>query len=194
MLKVFFIAITAMFFGSVVAQEIPNHNLDPYNPEFLEGEILIKFHDETDVSIKTEKGQLKTGIKSFDLLSEKLEVTGLEKLFKSAQKRTTTKYIKTFDGETREVKQLFNIYKLKIAAKGNLKDVIKELQQDPNVEYAEPNYLCYTMETTPNDPNYLNGSQWYINAVNAPAAWDVTTGSSNQLIAIIDTGGGLDAS
>jgi hypothetical protein len=45
--------------------------------------------------------------------------------------------------------------------------------------------------TTPNDPLYLDGSQWYLNAIQAPQAWELATGAG-QVIAIIDTGVDLD--
>jgi subtilisin family serine protease len=38
----------------------------------------------------------------------------------------------------------------------------------------------------PNDPSY--GSQWYLPLIGAPAAWDVTTGGSNVVVAIFDSG------
>jgi subtilisin family serine protease len=38
----------------------------------------------------------------------------------------------------------------------------------------------------PNDPRY--SSQWYLPMIAAPAAWDVTTGDSNVVVAIFDTG------
>jgi Subtilase family len=40
--------------------------------------------------------------------------------------------------------------------------------------------------TTPNDPLY--SSQWNLTEINAPKAWDVTTGSPLVKVAIIDTG------
>lgn len=51
-----------------------------------------------------------------------------------------------------------------------------------------PNHV-YTTMTTPNDPN---ASQWWVSAVNAQAAWDVSTGSSGTVLAIIDTGFALN--
>jgi hypothetical protein len=39
---------------------------------------------------------------------------------------------------------------------------------------------------TPNDPYY--SSAWYLQSVNAPAAWATTTGSSEITVANIDTG------
>ncbi|MEK7632539.1 MAG: S8 family peptidase [Patescibacteria group bacterium] len=40
---------------------------------------------------------------------------------------------------------------------------------------------------TPNDPRYAE-QQWYLDAIHAPAAWDVTTGSSSVIVAVLDTG------
>jgi len=46
--------------------------------------------------------------------------------------------------------------------------------------------LVAASASTPNDPLY--GSQWHLPRVGAPAAWNVTTGSSNIVVAIFDTG------
>ena len=58
----------------------------------------------------------------------------------------------------------------------------------PDVEYAEPDRIMFPA-LTPNDPQY--GNQWHYfetYGVNAPAAWDITTGSGGIRIAVIDTG------
>ena len=42
---------------------------------------------------------------------------------------------------------------------------------------------------TPTDPQYAD--QWYLgasNGINAPAAWDITTGSPSLVVGILDTG------
>jgi subtilisin family serine protease len=62
----------------------------------------------------------------------------------------------------------------------------------PEVEYAEVDRIL-TISRTPNDPQY--GSQWHYAApmtnnygINAPAAWDITTGSASVVVAVVDTG------
>jgi thermitase len=69
-------------------------------------------------------------------------------------------------------------------------ETIAELQRDPNVLYAEPNYIAFAFDTVPNDPQY--GNQWGLPKISAPAAWDVTTGGSDVIIAVVDTGIDLD--
>lgn len=44
----------------------------------------------------------------------------------------------------------------------------------------------YVALMAPNDPQY--SSQWHLPRVNAPKAWDVTTGKSTITVAVIDTG------
>lgn len=74
--------------------------------------------------------------------------------------------------------------------------VVKKLKQDPNVEYAQPNYIMHIMKA-PNDTlyskqwhyfNYGSGPGESLGGIDLPKAWDVSTGSSNVVVAVIDTG------
>ena len=64
-------------------------------------------------------------------------------------------------------------------------DVIRDLKQLPDVEFAEPNYR-YQATATPNDPEF--STQFHLTQIRAPQAWDVTTGSSSTVVGILDTG------
>ncbi len=74
---------------------------------------------------------------------------------------------------------------LKVPA-GKVREVVTQLNQSPAVEYAEPNYLVQIADTLPNDPGW--GSQYGPTRIQAPQAWDITTGSSSVVIAVIDSG------
>ena len=60
-------------------------------------------------------------------------------------------------------------------------------EQTTFVRYAEPDYPIYAFNRDPNDP-YYKSSQPALQTIKAPQAWDITTGSSNVTIAILDTG------
>ena len=62
---------------------------------------------------------------------------------------------------------------------------IKRLRADPDVEYAEPNFIRRA-QAVPTDQFYA--LQWHYPLINLPAAWDVTTGSNAVTVAVIDTG------
>ena len=197
------------------------HYLDPYNPEFVQGEILIKFKDEVVLNIPKSGTVTKTGVSAVDELLKSKSVASVEQVFKNATRLKSRPVVKYPNGEEKQIPALYNIYRIKLDTKADIKSLVEEISDDPDVEYAEPNYLVYSMgdvsavrESTerrdkaclvstgpssnnddnksttnfqPNDPLYLSGDMWHINAVGAPAAWDTVTGSG-QVIAIIDTG------
>jgi len=59
------------------------------------------------------------------------------------------------------------------------------LSSNPNIKWAEPDYVA-EIQLIPNDPYF--DIQWGLEMVQAPEAWDITTGSSDVVIAILDTG------
>ena len=67
---------------------------------------------------------------------------------------------------------------------------IAALRKQPDVLYAEPNYIYHTART-PNDPLFLSGQQYGLSKIGAPQAWDTTTGSTGSdrvVIGIVDQG------
>ncbi|UOQ91591.1 S8 family peptidase [Halobacillus shinanisalinarum] len=74
----------------------------------------------------------------------------------------------------------------KVLEVGNVEAVVKALNNNPNVEYAEPNYN-FSATWTPND-YYYSSVQYGPQNTYTSSAWDYARGSSNQEIAIIDSG------
>lgn len=60
---------------------------------------------------------------------------------------------------------------------------------DPAVAFVEPDRMMYPA-LVPDDPEY--DKQYHLPLIRAPQAWDVTTGSSKVVIAVVDTGVDLD--
>ncbi|HEX8876323.1 MAG TPA: S8 family serine peptidase [Phycisphaerales bacterium] len=61
----------------------------------------------------------------------------------------------------------------------------RELLQTGDYQYAQPDWKCYPT-ATPNDTLY--SSQWHLPQIKAPQAWDITTGASSFIVAIVDSG------
>ncbi|MDA3817106.1 MAG: S8 family serine peptidase, partial [Prolixibacteraceae bacterium] len=215
MKKLLLIILLAVLSSLVVhAQNFAStHVLDPYNPEYEPGEVVIKFKDDVDVNIlKSANGIVATGLSGLDKILKESQAEKLVKIFPHKNRLKSAKMV-TINGEKKEIPQLFNFYKLKVAKSTDVNELVNELQSEPEVEIAEPNYYVYsqgefsnspfienskagkkrnsshskskTVETL-NDPLY--DDQWYLQAVNAPQAWETTKGDSNQVIAILDTG------
>jgi len=58
-------------------------------------------------------------------------------------------------------------------------------QARPEVEFAELDWVLSPQQVYPNDPLY---PAWYLEKIDAADAWTTTTGSSNVIIAVLDTG------
>jgi subtilisin family serine protease len=64
-------------------------------------------------------------------------------------------------------------------------DVCRRLMENPEVEYAVPVFIYHTVYT-PNDPSM--NKQWYVKNLKLKEAWDITKGSDEVLIGIVDSG------
>lgn len=89
-----------------------------------------------------------------------------------------------------------------IRLNGNLsvEEAVRRAKDDPRVEFAEPDYFVYATDTVPNDPRFsdlwgmssIGCSQCAADqqslSIDATRAWDITTGSDNIVVAVLDTG------
>lgn len=62
-------------------------------------------------------------------------------------------------------------------------------QAASSVAYAEPDYVRH-FSSVPNDPMY--GNLWGMPKISMPDAWDISTGNSDIVVAVIDTGMDMD--
>ena len=63
--------------------------------------------------------------------------------------------------------------------------MVRALEKQPGIELAEPNYVRRAL-LDPNDTYF--SYQWHYPLINLPDAWDITTGSSDVVVAVVDTG------
>ncbi|HEY5999341.1 MAG TPA: S8 family serine peptidase [bacterium] len=66
-----------------------------------------------------------------------------------------------------------------------VEEAIARYERDPSVEYAQPNRL-FEVLAKPNDPRFA--FQWGLQVMEAARAWDLTVGSPEVVVAVIDTG------
>ena len=68
------------------------------------------------------------------------------------------------------------------------KQTMRELKRNDRVKSVEYDHLLYINDINPDDPYFRNGNLWGIEKINAPSAWDVSTGSKDVVVCVIDTG------
>ncbi len=87
---------------------------------------------------------------------------------------------------------------VKLPQELSVRDAIVQYMSDPDVEYAEPNYLLRPASRRPDDTYF--GQQWSLENLGAFAngtpgadiqatdAWEIHTGDTGMIIAVLDTG------
>lgn len=152
--------------------------------DFVPGEAIVKFKDHTISS--------GAGILSKEILSEKVSTLGMRLASGDAGRMVLLSFDQ--EDELANALQALSINDNdrinKPVSKENQKKmdtlrVIKALQKRSDVVYAEPNYICQKF-AMPNDPSY--DMQWHYPLINLSKAWDITTGSSDVVVAVLDSG------
>ncbi|KAF4744585.1 Suppressor of the cold-sensitive snRNP bioproteinsis mutant brr1-1, partial [Perkinsus olseni] len=65
-------------------------------------------------------------------------------------------------------------------------EIQREVHGDDDEVFCGPDEIVYADATIPNDPSY--SLQYHHALINAPQAWDVTTGDRSLVVALIDSG------
>jgi len=90
---------------------------------------------------------------------------------------------------------------VRLAAGMSVAQAVRLYRRNPDVLYAEPDYLQYA-DATPNDPSYgqlwgMNNTGQSVNGgaggtvdadIDAPEAWNLSTGSATVVVGVIDSG------
>ena len=145
-------------------------------PPMASGVVLVGFRP--GISINLGLQNLQTGESSLTVTLADIGVQSIEPTFP-----TTNGLL--FNAARHDNVDLSRIYRLRLSPGTDILSAIQTLKENPAVAYAEPDYLAH-ITTTPNDPIY--GDQWALTLINTPAAWDVTTGTTDVVIAVVDSG------
>ena len=66
-----------------------------------------------------------------------------------------------------------------------VKSLPKSINKNSNIAYIEPNWIYHVLGT-PSDP--MLSKQWALKKIKAEKAWDLSLGSRDIVVAVIDTG------
>ena len=174
------VAFSAVSIGWAVVQGagyVPGRVLVMFQPGVVELPLGSEEASIEDVTISSD---------SLQILTERFGVEGLEKVFKGSSPGDTLAL--SLEGELVKVDDLSQVYKLFLPDTSNIPLIAQTLSNLPGVVYAEPDYIGHLQS---NDPYF--SQQWGLEQdndwdIDAPQAWELTTGSNNVLIALLDSG------
>lgn len=183
----------------------------------MPGEVLVKFKDETSVKIQTnsKKAFKSSNLNTLNSLLSNYTISEVEQLLPNFKMPKQARRAKAYNGEDVVEKDLSKIFLIKIteSQEKNAYSLIDELKQIDEVEFAEPNFIVYSLgNPTENDINNdlkrmqtktgndtsvvytqepMYSMQWGIPAVKLDSLWkkpNADTSAARKIIAILDTG------
>jgi len=205
LLAVVLIAATGTLFAQSADNEDEVIKIDRMNQNaYREGEILVKFKADGAVQMRApRKAKFQTSqVNAVDALFEELGVDSVEQLMPRTGHKNVGRVRRAYNGKEVKVQDLSKLYRLTLKAEKaqTMHEAIDRLKAMDEVEFAEPNYIVYTMALpyddsipTADQQTYtaepLYSQQWGLQAIDLPALWDKPKKSSKRpVIAILDTG------
>lgn len=121
-----------------------------------------------------------TDLPALQALLTEIGANGLKRRFPTASRPNREK-----NEAGQKLADLTLIYECHFSSDYSVEEVVNRLYHLGIVQYAEPHYIDKLFYTA-NDPSI--SQQWHINKISAPDAWDTEQGSSDIVIAIVDSG------
>lgn len=145
-------------------------NINAQNPQFLENIIIIKIKNQTN--------------------SNNIKVLAIENIKKSANGKiyNIAPMFKNFNREKQKIPNQYDlskIYKITLHKNNNFNAILQSISKLNEIIYAEP-YPISVVFDEPNDP-YIN-NQYYLQNIKAFEAYNYSTGDTNIVIGIVDSG------
>ena len=164
-----FVLIMLIISGIYAGQNDTGQFLYPQR-DYVPNEVIVRFKDEKKAALNAFLSRYRT--------------EEIEKVFSSGKKGMGSSHLE-------------NVYRIILTEDVDVEKICHEMSKQPNVVYAEPNYVGHFCSTFPNDLSFSN--QWALHNtgqtggvadadVDAPEAWGDETGNENVVIAVIDTG------
>jgi serine protease len=142
------------------------------NTAYFDGQIYFKFKDFYPLPSKFLSD--KANISEFPFLNKLKDVYGISKLRASF-----------YFAKQENLKRTFRLY---FNQSDKIDELISQLKNDPNIEYAEK-VPIHRKTIVPNDlgaNNTSSSGQWFLHKIRAQQAWDFALGNSAIKVAVVD--------
>lgn len=169
------------------------YKIEKYAREYRDGEVIVKFKTTSSAKAKSGANKVVTQVSAVDNVLDALGIFESEELMALTGNKNVGAKAKAYNGKTIVSQDMSKLYRMKFdtSKTQSVYEVIEALKQLDDVEFAEPNYLCYIQASgegeTYTDPLY--SQQWAIPAINLDKLWPMPKITSKRpVIAILDTG------
>lgn len=199
-----FCAAAGLLVSTSAFSQVSNDNEEEVNKidaraskyDYVNGQVLVKFSDMQTVRVrKSGKRFASTNVDPVTEVLQKHGVEEMEQLLPNENPQRKMRKAQAFNGTVVEEKDLSQLYCVKLSEEHHAEtmQLVEDLQDLEEVEFAEPNYKLYTLEEPTIASDYLSNAyvsqQWYLDAYGVKQLWNKPViNPTRPVIAIIDTG------
>ncbi len=141
----------------------------PEDLRYVPGEVLVRLKADP------------TAVSEAVALKDEIVLQRLQKRHRLAIQGSVFHGVGARDGSRTRPARPFHL----LRTEGDVRTLCAELRNDPEVEFAQPNYIYHPCRV-PNDPDFAD--QYAHQMIQMTKAWDISTGSRNVVVAVLGTG------
>ena len=185
------ILIVCAFFSVVVT---PHQSEAEEFPAFIPGQVIVKVDHEV---IDRSDNQILFTTVALNTISQQYGLLSIQPVFLSPQ--AGDEIAQTFgqrmrragssevlvENDARRVPDVTNLFLLQFPDDVDVERIAQGYQNETHIIFAEPNYTIFCNMVL-DDPHHAD--QWAFEKIEIPQAWDISTGISSSIIAVLDSG------
>lgn len=166
------------------------------NQNFVSGQVLVKFKDANRVSVRRAQGKFaSTNVNKVTTVLQKYGADEMEQLLPNEKPNRLLKRAKAYNGDIIQEHDLSQLYCVKLSVEHQHQTIqmVEELKELDEVEFAEPNYYAYALAdphiADDHNGNPMENQQWYLDNYGVKELWNKPViNQERPVIAILDTG------
>lgn len=163
--------------------------MDEQKSGYFPGRVLVQFNPEVgrQIAVARMKSNMayvkRTGIPSIDRIGERNSLKYMVPAFEQHEREEA---YNALANKKPNKYGLGNIYVLTFDESADVREIVNQYQATAGVVFAELDH--YVQQAVPNDPLYVDGTQWHIDWIDSEYAIQYQPDTSDVVIAFIDSG------
>lgn len=149
---------------------ITHTNAQTFSSDYKDGQIYVKFRDDMQAEFPANLLDASSSLRIPDSLIQQFHILSAERAFPLIKSSA-----------------LNRSYRIKFSTPSDVFLLLEAMKQLPGVAFTERVPEYYSL-LTPNDPSFTvnTTTQWGLYKIKAEQAWNITTGNSSVIVAVVD--------
>ena len=169
-----------------------NSKTEVVENEYVEGELILSLEEPSDSLAANTSDLTANQNLTLEESNQDFEVVGSLLSYNEKEKLEATEINDDFKAEV--IDKMGYVYLVEYST--DFESIVEAMdkleknlvEEGKEIRYIEPNYKFDLQREVQSDNNFHNKQEWHYEMINAPKAWDLTTGLDSVKMSAVDTG------